>query len=347
MRRRFARTFTVTEEVVMRWLLYAVMGISWRSVISAVALLCAHISAANAENWPGRPVRILVGFGAGGGTDVVARIVAEKLSEVLGQPFLVENKPGSGGAIAGGIVASAPNDGYTGLVMSLGHAVSAVMVKEVPYHPVHSFAPVGMLASSAFVLIVPRNSPATDLKSLLAHMNAAGGTLSYATVGLGSAQHLIAEDLRQRTGVNAQHLSFATTGEVVAALKKGDAAFAVELYQAVRSHISAGDLRLLAVTSPYRWPAAPNVPTLEESGLKDFKYGGWYGFAFPAGTPKPIIDKMHEALQRVLARDDVRRRLEGAGAIATLSTPMQLSEIIEWDIKNLQEVARKSGLEPK
>jgi tripartite-type tricarboxylate transporter receptor subunit TctC len=323
------------------------LTMSWRTIISAVALLCAQIGGAAAEDWPARPVRVLVGFGAGGGTDVVARTVAEKLSEVLGQPFLVENQPGAGGTIAGGIVASAPSDGYTGVVLSAGHAVSAVMVKKVPYDPVDSFALVGMLASSTFVLIVPRNSPATDLKSLLAHVNAAKGTLRYATVGRGSGQHLIAEDLRQRTGANAQHVSFATTGEVVAALVKGDAAFAFELYQAVRGPVMAGDLRLLAVASPYRWPAAPDVPTLAESGLEDFKYGGWYGFAFPRGTPKPIVDKMHAALERVMARDDVRRSLEVTGAIATLSTATQLREIIEWDIKKLQDVAKRSGLEPK
>lgn len=320
---------------------------SWRTLISAVALLCAPISAAKAEDWPARPVRILVGFGIGGGTDVIARIFAKKLSEDLGQPFLVENRPGAGGTIAGGIVARAPRDGYTGLVISLGHAVSAVMVKKLPYHPVHSFAPVGMLASSAFVLIVPRDSPATDLTSLLAHISAAEGTPRYATVGFGSAQHLIAEDLRYRTGFNAQHVSFATTGEVVAAIMKGDAAFGVELYQAVRNRVSAGDLRLLAVASPFRWPAAPNVPTLEESGLENFKYGGWYGFAFPRGTPKSIIDKLHKALERALVGDDVKKSLEEAGTIATLSTPSQLREIIQWDIKNFEDVARKSGLEPK
>ena len=320
---------------------------SWRKVVSAVALLCAQISLAEAEDWPARPVRVLVGFGAGGGTDVVARIVTEKLSEVLGQPFLVENQPGSGGTIAGGIVAGAPSDGYTGLVISAGHAISAVMVKKVPYDPVHSFALVGMIASSTFVLMVPRNSPATDLKSLLVHISAAGGTARYATLGAGSGQHLIAEDLRQRTGMNAQHLSFATTGEVVAALVKGDAAFGLELYQAVRGPVSAGDLRLLAVASPFRWPAAPDVPTFAESGLEDFKYGAWYGFAFPGGTPKPIIDKMYEALERVLARDDVRRSLEVAGTIATLSTAGHLREIIEWDIKKLKEVAEKSGLGPR
>jgi tripartite-type tricarboxylate transporter receptor subunit TctC len=319
----------------------------WRTAILALALWCAQTSLAEAEDWPARPVRILVGFGAGGGTDVVARIIAEKLSEVLGQPFLVENHPGSGGTIAGGIVAGAPNDGYTGLVISAGHAISAVTVKEVPYDPVHSFALVGMVASSTFVLMVPRNSPATDLKSLVVHMSAAGGTARYATVGYGSGQHLIAEDLRQRTGMNARHVSFATTGEVVAALVKGDAAFGLELYQAVRGAVSAGDLRLLAVASPFRWPAAPDVPTFAESGLEDFKYGAWYGFAFPGGTPKPIIDKMHETLERVLARDDVRRSLEVAGTIATLSTPGDLRGIIEWDMKKLHEVAKKSRLEPK
>ena len=147
----------------------------------------------------------------------------------LGQQFTVENRPGAGGTIAGGIAAKAPKDGYTIVSLSMGHSVSAVMVKQVPYDPVADFAPVGIFTNSAFVVVVPKNSPATDIKSLVEFVNKQPGKLNYSTVGLGSTQHLVAEHLRQRASINAQAVSYRTTGEVVSALLRGDAAFAVEL----------------------------------------------------------------------------------------------------------------------
>jgi tripartite-type tricarboxylate transporter receptor subunit TctC len=313
--------------------------------IATLALAGAQTSPAPAQDWPSRPVRILVGFGAGGGTDVATRIVADGLSEILGQQFVVENRPGAGGTIAGGVAAKAAKDGYTALAISMGHAVSAVMVKQVPYDPVSDFAPIGIFTNSAFVLAVPKTSPATDLKSLIDHVKKSESKLNYSTVGLGSTQHLIAEDLRQRTAMNAQAVSYRTTGEVVSALLRGDAAFAIELYHAIRGQIDSGDLRLLAVATPKRWPPIANVPTVAESGISGFGFLGWYGLAFPAGTPQPIIDKLHKSLREVLGRENVRKRLDGVGAIANLSSPQEFREVIESDIRGFREVARKAGLE--
>ena len=316
-----------------------------RAAAAILVLLCAQLSIAAAQDWPNKPVRILVGFGAGGGTDVVTRIVADKLSEVLGQQFVVENRPGAGGTIAGGAVAKAPDDGYTALAISTGHSVSAVMVKQVPYDPVASFVPVGVLASSAYVVMVPKDSPATDLKSLVAYVNKESDKL-YSTVGLGSTQHLIAEDLVQRTGMKVRQVSFRTTGEVVTALLRGDIAFALDLFHAVRGQVDAGSIRLLAVSTPERWPAAPNVPTIAET-LPGFGYSGWYGLLLPAGTAQPIVDKMHKALSQVLAREDVKAKLAGAGAVASLSAPDALSKLIASEIKSFQQVASRAGLEAK
>jgi tripartite-type tricarboxylate transporter receptor subunit TctC len=322
----------------------------WRAFIAVLAGLGAVLSGAQsskAQEWPAKPVKILVGFGAGGGTDVVARIVADKLGDVLGQQFVVENRPGAGGTIAGGVVAKAEADGYTALAISTGHSVSSVTIKQVPYDPVTSFAPVGILASSAYVVVVPKDSPAKDVKSLVAHVNKEPDKLNYSTVTPGSTQHLIAEDLRQRTGMKAKLVSYRTTGEVVTALLRGDAAFGVELFHALRGQVQAGELRLIAVSTPKRWPAAPDVPTIAESGLAGFAYSGWYGLLFPAGTPQPVVDKLHGALAKVLARDDVKKRLEGAGAIASLSTPAELGKLIASDVASFRSVARNAGLEPK
>jgi tripartite-type tricarboxylate transporter receptor subunit TctC len=313
----------------------------------ALAASCVQISPASAQDWPSRPVRILIGFGAGGGTDVATRIVADGLSTILGQQFVVENRVGAGGTIAGGAVAKSPNDGYTALSISMGHAVSAVMVKHVPYDAVNDFAPVAIFTNSAFVLAVPKNSPATDLKSLVEYVNKQPGKLNYSTVGLGSTQHLIAEDLRQRTKMNAQQVSYRTTGDVVSALLRGDAAFAVELYHAIRGQIDSGDLRLIAVATPKRWPGIANVPTVAESGIPGFGFLGWYGLVFPAGTSQAIIEKMHKSLQQVLTREDVRKRLDGVGAVANLSTPQEFRNVIESDIKGFRQVAQQAGLEAR
>jgi tripartite-type tricarboxylate transporter receptor subunit TctC len=319
----------------------------WRIAVAAVVLCCVQPSIAGAQDWPNKPVRILVGFGAGGGTDLVARIVADKLSEVLGQQFVVENRTGAGGTIAGGAVAKAPNDGYTALVISPGHTVSAVMIKRVPYDPVTDFAPVGILANSAYVVAVAKDSPATDIKSLVALVNKDPDRMNFATVGVGSTQHLIAEDLVQRSGMKVRSVSFRTTGEVVTALLRGDAAFALELYHAVRGQVESGDLRLIAVSTPERWAAAPSVPTVAESGFPGFGYSGWYGFLFPAGTPKPIVDKTHRMLQGVLASEEVKTKLAGVGAIPNLSAPEALGKLIESEIRSFREVASRAGLEAK
>jgi tripartite-type tricarboxylate transporter receptor subunit TctC len=318
-----------------------------RKIAFAAFLTAAALSSAAAQDWPTRPVHILVGFGAGGGTDVATRILAEGLAQKLGQQFVVENRPGAGGTIAGGVAAKASKDGYDLLAISMGHSVSAVMVKNVPYDPVKDFAPVGIFTNSAFVVVVPKNSPAKDIKGLIEYVNKESGKLNYSTVGLGSTQHLIAEHLRQRTSMKAQQVSYRTSGEVVSALLRGDAAFAVELYHSIRGQIDSGDLRLLAVATPKRWPGLENTPTLAESGVSGIAYLGWYGLVFPAGTPQPIVDKLHKTMSDVLANDTVKGRLEKVGAVANLSSPAEFKTVIESDIEGFRVVAKAAGLEPK
>jgi tripartite-type tricarboxylate transporter receptor subunit TctC len=318
-----------------------------RKIAIAAFLTAAALTSAVAQEWPTRPVHILVGFGAGGGTDVATRILAEGLSQSLGQQFVVENRPGAGGTIAGGVAAKADKDGYNLLAISMGHAVSAVMVKNVPYDPVNDFAPVGIFTTSAYVVAVPKNSPATDIKSLVDHVNKQAGKANYSTVGLGSTQHLIAEHLRQATGMKAQQVPYRTSGEVVSALLRGDAAFAVELIHSIRGQVEAGDLRLIAVATPKRWPGIESVPTLAESGMPGIAYLGWYGLVFPAATPQPIVDKLHKTMSDVLAKGEVKARLEKIGAVASLSSPTEFKNVIESDIKGFRDVAKAAGLEPK
>jgi len=227
----------------------------------------------------------MVGFGAGGGTDVATRIVAEPLGEVLGQRIIVENKPGAGGTIAGDIVAKGAKDGTSALMISTGHTVAAAMIKAQAYDAVNDFAPGGIIANSAIAIVVQKDFPATDLKGLIEVIKKDPGKYNYATVGTGSTQHLTAELFRQRADLKAQAVSFRTTGEVVTALLRKDVAYAVDLAHAVRGQVAAGELRLIAVATGRRFPSLAGVPTMIESGMPGFEVNGWYGFVYPAGVP--------------------------------------------------------------
>ena len=311
--------------------------------LSAVAAL----SAAAQDAWPSRPIRIMVGFGAGGGTDVATRIVAEPLGEVLGQRIVVENKPGAGGTIAGDLIAKSTKDGYNALMISTGHTVSAAMIKSQNYDAVKDFAPVGIFANSAVAIVVPKDFPASDLQGLIEVIKKEPGKYNYATVGVGSTQHLIAELFRQRAGLQAQAVSFRTTGEVVTALLRKDVAFAVDLAHAVRGQVASGELKLIAVTTGKRFPSLPNVPTMIESGMPGFEVNGWYGMVYPAGLPKEVIDKTHKALTQVLSRDNVKKQLENIGAEAALSSPEAFGKLIAEEAVRWRDVAKQAGLEPQ
>jgi len=319
-----------------------------RCLAIAVAVAAATYAAPTAaEDWPSKPIRIMVGFGAGGGTDVATRIIAEPLGEVLGQRIVVENKPGAGGTIAGDLIAKSTKDGYNALMISTGHTVSAAMIKSQNYDAVKDFAPVGIFANSAVAIVVPKDFPASDLQGLIEVIKKEPDKYNYATVGVGSTQHLIAELFRQRAGLQAQAVSFRTTGEVVTALLRKDVAFAVDLAHAVRGQVASGELKLIAVTTGKRFPSLPNVPTMIESGMPGFEVNGWYGMVYPAGVPKEVIDKTHKALTQVLSRDNVKKQLENIGAEAALSSPEAFGKLIAEEAVRWRDVAKQAGLEPQ
>ncbi len=304
------------------------------------------ISPAAAEDWPTRPIRILVGFGAGGGTDVTSRIIGDALSEVVGQSIVVENKPGAGGTIAGDIVAKGAKDGYNALMVSVAHTVATATIKAQPYDAVNDFAPVGVVANSAFVVVVRKDFPADNLRDLIAIAQREPGKLNYGSVTIGSTQHITAELLRQRAGIEAQHISFRTTPEVVTALMRGDVSFAVELAHAVRGQVQSGDLKIIAVMTSKRWPTLPDVPTVQESGIPDFEVLGWYGLLFPAGVAPEIVAKTHSGLAKVLSRGSVHDQLEHIGALPGLSTPEEFRQLLASEVVKWRAVVKAAGLEP-
>jgi len=317
-----------------------------RRLAIALGLLAICLVPASAQDWPQRPIRLLVGFGAGGGTDIVSRILAQPLSESLGQAVVVENKPGAGSTIASDAVAKAAKDGYTAAMLSPGHTVSAAMFKALPYDSVKDFAPVAMVADSAFVIVARKDFPADDVKGLIALAQKDPGKLNFGSVGVGSTQHFAAELFNQMTGIKVQHVPYRGTPAVVAALLAGQIDYAVELVHAVIGQVRAGDLKIIAVGSAQRWPTIPNVPTVAESGVPGYAVAGWYGMVFPAGTPQPIVDKTSAALKEILARPAIREQLLNVGALTHYMTPTEFGAHLDKEVATWKSVREKAGIQP-
>ncbi|WP_124080762.1 Bug family tripartite tricarboxylate transporter substrate binding protein [Pigmentiphaga humi] len=312
------------------------------------ALLCAlALSAAfpaAAQEWPSRPIRMMVGFGPGGGTDIIARMVAQPLAEILGQPIVVENKPGAGGTLAANTVARAAPDGHTIFVMNNGHAVSAAVYQKLPFDSVKDFAPVSTLCAQPLVVVAGKNFPAQDLGGLVARAKAQPGKLNYASVGIGSTQHFAAELLRQLTDIDIVHVPYKGTPNAVAAVMSGEVELLVEVASPLLGQIRAGELKPLAVTSPKRYDGLPDVPTAVESGVAGYDVTTWYGLAFPAGTPAPIVEKMNQAVRKALAQDAVRKQAMAAACLPEASSPDALGRHVSAEIERWKGVMQKAGI---
>ena len=324
------------------------MPCGMRAFFIGSAILAAAVgssSLAQAQEWPTRPIRILVGFGPGGGTDIAARIVADSLSEVLGQPVIVENRPSGGGIIAANAVAKAPKDGYTALMMSNAHVVAPVMYKTLPYDPVADFQMVSMVGSAGLILVARKDFPANNLQELISVLKANPGKYNYGTSGVGTTQHFAVELMNQMAGVKMEHIPFRASPAAIAALLGKQIDLVMELIQTVRGHVESGELKAIAVTSSQRFPSVPNVPTFIESGLPDYAVTSWYGLALPAGTPAPIVEKITKAMQQALEREKVREQIIQVGALPKSSTPEELRKHIESEIEQWQQVRETAGIQ--
>ena len=310
-------------------------------------VVIAQPAPAAAQDWPRQPIRIVVGFGAGGGTDIAARIVAQPLSELLGQPVVVENRVGAGGTTAAEGVARAPKDGYTALMMSNAHAVSAVMYKTLRYDPIADFQMVSMVGTAGLVLVTAPNFPGKDLKGVIAHAKANPGKLNFGSPGVGTTQHFAAEYMKQLAGIDLQHIPYRSTPAAVAALISNEVQVVIELIQTVQGQVQSGALRAIAVTSPQRFPTVPDIPTFAESGLPGYDVTSWYGLSFPAGTPDAIVTRTNKAMQQLLATDNVRAQILKVGALVRSSTPDELKAHIADEIVKWKAVRDKAGIEPQ
>ena len=316
-------------------------------VLGALIAIVLSASPCFAEDWPTRPIHVVVGAGVGGGTDIVTRIIATPLSDLLGVPVVVENKQGAGNIIAASSVVKAAKDGYTAYMMNNAHGVSAALYKSLPFDSVEDFAFVSLTGTAGLVLVTSPTFPANDVKGLIAAAKAAPGKYNFASVGVGTTQHFSGELFREMAGIDVKHIPYRSTPAAITGLLAGEVHFTFELVQPVLGQVRAGSLHALAVTSAQRHPALPELPTVGESGLPGFVVTSWYGLAFPAGTPRPIVDKMNQALHTVLARPEVRKQLVDVGAEPAISTPEEMRQHVVNEIAKWSAVRDKAGIEQR
>jgi len=309
-----------------------------------VAALLAAMAAA-AQGYPNRPVRIVNPFAAGGGQDVLLRPLAQKLSESLKQPFVIDNKPGANGMIGSEIVAKSVPDGYTLLGGTTGAlAMNAVVQPRLPYDPLKDFAPISNYADSAFILSVHPSVPAQSVMELVALAKSRPGQLTYATFGVGSSSHLLAELFSMNAGIKMVHVPYKGSAPAVADLLAGQVMLMFDSMQSQMPQVRAKRLRALGIAAERRSPAAPDVPTIAEAGLPGVLGGSWYGLLAPAGTPREVIARLHAELMRALADPEVRERFTSVGTQVVGSTPDEFAAQIRADIEKWGQVVRTAGI---
>jgi tripartite-type tricarboxylate transporter receptor subunit TctC len=313
----------------------------------AAGLLAALAGPASAQDWPQRPLRMLVGFGAGGGTDILARIVAPAVGTALGQPVVIENRPGAGGSIAANAVARSAPDGYTAFLLNNGHAVSAVMIRSLPFHPVEDFQPVSMVATMPLVILAGPRAGFGSLQGLIDVARLNPDKLNLASVGIGSTQHFAAELFFHSAGIKLVHVPYKGTPNAVAATISNETQLLVETIGPVIGQIKGRAVQALAVTSVTRFPGLPHVPTAAEAGLPGYDVTTWYALVFPAKTPAAIVDRTRAALRTALAREEVQRLMFNAAFLPSESTPEQLAAHMRAEIARWGSVRDKAGIRPE
>ena len=297
-----------------------------------------------AEAWPTKPIRIVLGFPPGGATDILSRDFAAKLSEELKQPVLIENKPGAGGTIGADIAAKAVADGYTLTIgTTSNHAIAVSLYKKLPYDPVKDFAPITMLAVSQNVVVINPLVPANNIKELVAYAKANPGKLNFGSSGNGTISHLTGEMFNTLNGTQITHIPYKGSAFVFPDLLSGQISVMYDSTISIGSLVKSGKVKALAVTGTSRSALMPDLPTVAESGYRDFESTNWFGFFAPAATPKDILARLHAAAIKVLAAPDLQARFALQGAEVVANNPAEALTMVKADIVKWAEVAKKSG----
>ncbi len=317
---------------------------SKRQLVFAMAAAAMLAQPVCAQNYPNRPIRLVVPFSPGGAADVPGRILTQKMSEALGQQVVVDNRPGAGSTIGAEQVAKAPPDGYTLLVISNTHFVSAALYKKLAYDSLADYAPVTQVTSAPNIVVVHPSLPAKTIRELIALARAKPGKIDYASSGNGSTQHLTGALFTKMAGIEMTHIPYRGSGPVTADLLGGQVMVAFPGIAGMLPHIKAGKLRALAVTSAKRSPELPQVPTVAEAGVKGYDVTAWFGVAGPKGMPRDIVLRLHAELLRILKNPEVQKLLLSAGQeVAWQDTPDLFGEMLKIEAAKWARMVRESG----
>lgn len=314
------------------------------TALAAVAVIAA-VATARGEDWPARPVRIVVGFGPGGGADIIGRIVGQALQEKLGQPFVIENKPGSAGTLGNELVARADKDGYTLGIMTAGQIIAATINKGLRYDTLTAFEPVSLVATASLLIVARPDFPANDVTGLIAEAKAKPDKIVFASAGFGATQHLAAELFMQSAGIKMLHVPFRSSPEAIAAVAGRQVDVLFDTVSALIGQVQGGQLKALAVTGKDRFPAVPDVPTALSSGLvPGYDVTTWYGVFGPRGMPPAVVAKLNGALAGILKDESVRARLSTAGVVVQGSTPAEFGAFMTSEFKRWNGVREAAGI---
>ncbi|MBC5767803.1 Bug family tripartite tricarboxylate transporter substrate binding protein [Ramlibacter albus] len=312
--------------------------------LTASLWFAAPLAHAQAPAWPRQPVTLVVPFPAGGPTDAMARALAQKLGERLGQTVVVDNKGGAGGAIAAEAVARAAPDGYTLFFGTTGTlAINPSLYSKLRYDPVKDFAPVSLMATTMNVLVVHPDVPARNLGDLVKLAKARPASLTYGSAGNGSSNHLSGELFRTSAGIQVNHIPYKGSAPALVDLLGGRITMMFDTIAQQTQNIAAGKVRALAVTGPRRSPLLPDVPTAQEAGLKDFDVTIWFGVLAPAATPAPVVERLSREIATVMSSDDMKKRMQADGAEARPTTPAEFAALIKHDMAKWGPVVKASG----
>jgi len=328
------------------------MSLSLRAAALALTLAASLVlprspAVAQAQDYPSRPVKIVVPFGAGGPADVYARVLAQHLSEALKQPFVVEDRPGAGSLIGTDAVAKSPPDGYTLLAMSNTHTTNESLIPNKPFQLMRDFVPVAGINYSDLVMVVHPSVPAKDLKEFIAYAKSKPGELNYASSGAGTPYHMAGELFKAMSGTNLVHVPHKASGEARNSVIGGHVQMMFDAITTMTPNVKAGQVRTLGTSAAKRSTVLPDVPTIAEAGVPGYESTIWLGIMAPAGTPKAIVDKLNAEINKAINRPEVKEAWDKQGAAPLVMTPAEFDTYLHKDIEKWANVVKASGIKPE
>ena len=316
----------------------------WLGGLLAAITVSALVQAQGAESFPNKSLKIVVPFPAGGAADVFARLTGQKLSEVWSQPVVVENKPGAGGPIATQYVATAQPDGYTLLVVTVGHAVNPALYPKLAYDTEKDLKPVAMLANLPSILVIGPSLKVNSVQELIALARSQPGKLTYASSGNATTSHVAAAMFTSMTDIKMLHVPYKGSAPAMTDLISGQVDILIDPIATAKPHLDSGKLRALAVTTPEPSPLMPGLPTMTASGVKGYEFAAWFLLLAPSGVPDPIVNKINAEVVKMMAQPDVQKNYDNRGAVVGIGTPAELTAFLSNEIKRLGQLARDSGM---